>query len=131
MFAAATHNPPGKVDEPIKGLDHPHIDRDMLPDDIKVYFTHGDLVPPTSWSQEALAPTEPPLSSTGNRLDGTRNSGITARCTLGAGGDDEWELENWPGKITEPNEDASRAFSEYYEWRSGCMCRDLASFHLL
>src|SRR5687768_13941675 len=42
MFAAATRQLPA-ADGTINGLDHPDMCRELLPDDSKVYFTHGDL----------------------------------------------------------------------------------------
>jgi hypothetical protein len=38
---------------------------------------------------------------------------------FGAADDDEWLTDDWPSMITEHDEDAFWAFSEYYMWRTG------------
>lgn len=42
LFVAATRQRPGP-DGIIEGLDHPDMYRDLIPDDGRMFFTHGDL----------------------------------------------------------------------------------------
>lgn len=121
IFAAATRHPPAEVDVPICGLDHPDMLRDMLPDNARVYFAHGDLVPlnimvagkPGSFHVSAVVDWE--------QAGWYPEYWEYCKMHFGAGLDTEWRQENWPAKITKPHKDANFAFEDYYMWRSGGM----------
>lgn len=120
MFAAATRQLPDK-DGIINNLDHPHMYRDLLPDDAKVYFTHGDLTPLN------IMVSGPPGFCRVTAVIDWEQAGwypeYWEHCKMqfGAVADYEWSEDNWPAKITEPDEDALWAFWEYYLWRTGGM----------
>lgn len=119
MFAAATRQKPGD-DGIIEGLDHPDMLRDWFPDDARIYLTHGDLTlqniivsgAPGSYRIEAILDWE--------QAGWYPEYWEHGKMYFGAGEDDEWTAQDWPGKIIEHDEDVYRAFMEYYLWRNGC-----------
>jgi aminoglycoside phosphotransferase (APT) family kinase protein len=118
MFAAGTHQSPGE-DGIIKGLDHPHMYRDLLPDNGKVYFTHGDLT-----LRNIMVSGDPGSCRVTAILDWEQAGWYPeywefCKMHFGAAEKDEWSIDDWPSNILEPDEDAYWAFSASYEWRTG------------
>ncbi|KAL2204481.1 hypothetical protein CC79DRAFT_1278988 [Sarocladium strictum] len=121
MFAAATRQFPAE-DGTIKCLDHPDMCRDLLPDDAKVYFTHGDLT-----LSNIMVSGHPGSCRVTAIIDWEQAGWYPeywefSKMYFGAGPRDEWQREDWPSKILEPgeaNQAADWAFATYRQWRSG------------
>jgi aminoglycoside phosphotransferase (APT) family kinase protein len=118
MFAAATRQLPA-ADGTINGLDHPDMCRELLPDDSKVYFTHGDLT-----LRNIMVSGPPGLCRVTAIIDWEQAGWYPeywefCKMHFGVAGDHEWDIYDWPSKVLEPDEDAYWAFSTYYQWRTG------------
>ena len=118
VFAAATLQKPAG-DGTIQLLDHPDVYRDLLPDTCSVYFTHGDLNP-----ANIMVSGTPGSYKVSGIIDWEQAGWYPewweySKMQFGVAETDEWILDDWPDRITEPHTDACHAFMEYTLWRGG------------